>query len=68
MYCQTKKHHGCEGKGHHHNGSCDCDNRSHFKRRFVTKEEKVAQLEQYLEDLQKETQAVQEHIAVLKEG
>jgi hypothetical protein len=33
----------------------------------MTKEEKVAQLEQYLENLQLEAKAVQEQIVVLKE-
>ena len=66
MCCQMENHHGCKGKGHHHGGSCDCDNSSHFKRRYVTKEEKVAQLEKYLENLQLEAKAVQEHIEVLK--
>jgi hypothetical protein len=61
-----EKHHGCEGKGHHHHGACDCDNRSQFKRRFLTREEKVARFEQYLEKLQLEAQAVEEHIAALK--
>ena len=67
MCCQMENHRGCKCKGHHHNGSCDCDNRSHFKRRFMTKEEKIAQFEQYLENLQLEAETVQEHIAVLKE-
>ena len=67
MCCQMEKHHGWEGQGRRHRDACDCDNRAHFKRRFLTKEEKVAGLEQYLENLQLEAQAVQEHIAVLKE-
>jgi hypothetical protein len=33
----------------------------------MTKEEKIDQFEQYLENLQMEAKAVQEHIAVLKE-
>jgi hypothetical protein len=33
----------------------------------MTKEEKIAQLEEYLDNLQKEAQAVQEHIAKLQE-
>ena len=32
----------------------------------MTKEEKTAKLEEYLESLQKEAQAVQEHIAKLQ--
>jgi hypothetical protein len=47
----------------HHSARCSCG--SSFERRFQTKEEKIKRLEQYLDSLQKETQAVQEHIAAL---
>lgn len=57
---------GCHG-GHRHGGSCGCGGgQTHFGRRFWTKEEKVAWLEQYLADLQAEAQAVEEHIAAMK--
>ena len=71
MHCGSRDHHGsscgcgCGTRGHH-GGSCGCGGHS-FRRRFVTKEEKIAQLEEYLDSLQKETQAVQEHIAKLQE-
>lgn len=57
----------CRTSGHHA-GSCGCGCGGHsFGRRFVTKEEEIAQLEKYLDSLQKEAQAVQEHIAKLQE-
>ena len=57
--CGCGRHHG----GDHHSAQCGCG--AHFKRRFQTKEEKVKWLEQYLESLQKEAQAVQERLAEL---
>ena len=73
MHCGTRGHHGsscgcgCGTRGHH-GGSCGCSCGGHsFGRRFITKEEQIAQLEEYLDNLQKEAQAVQEHIAKLQE-
>ncbi len=37
-----------------------------FHRRFATREERIARLEEYLKELQAEVQAVQERIAELK--
>ena len=74
MCCETSHHgHGrCHcgcGRGHH-GGSCGCGCGcgcgGGFGRRFLTKEEKIAGLEEYLESLQKEAQAVEEHIAALR--
>lgn len=65
----------CEHKGHHHGGrhrchqhaaSCGCGGHSHFGRRFWTREERIAKLEQYLEDLRQEAQAVEERIAEMR--
>ena len=59
-------------KKHHHNGccqreqSCGCGHGFHIKRHFLTKEEKIARLESYLQDLQTEAQAVQERIAAMQ--
>ena len=71
MHCETKGHHG-HGRRHcgcgqgHHGGSCGCGCGRGFGRRYLTKEEKIAGLEEYLESLQKEAQAVKERIAELK--
>jgi hypothetical protein len=73
MHCEARGHHergqhycGC-GRGHH-GGSCGCGCGcgGGFGRRFLTKEEKIAGLQEYLESLQKEAQAVEERIAELK--
>jgi hypothetical protein len=37
-----------------------------FHRRFPTREERIAWLEEYLKDLQAEVKAVEEHLAELK--
>jgi hypothetical protein len=71
MHCETRSHYG-HGRHHcgcgqgHHGGSCGCGCGGGFGRRFLTKEEKIAGLEEYLESLQKEAQAVEERIAELK--
>jgi len=72
MNCGHKGHHrgdacGCgNGRSRHHHGdacACGCGTPFHGGRRFWTKEEKIARLERYLEGLEKEVQAVKEHIA-----
>jgi hypothetical protein len=62
-----RPHHG------HHGGrrGCGCGAKDwgagpSFRRRFVTREERVAWLEQYLSDLRAEATAVEEQIAELK--
>jgi hypothetical protein len=69
MSCRTEGHHGSPcGCGCHHPGcSCGCGGYFRFERRFATKEEKIARLEEYLESLQEEAKAVEEHIAKMKE-
>jgi len=55
--------------GHHgHGGCCRPGNvhRHHFHRRFMSKEEKVARLEDYLKELRAEATAVEEHLEDLK--
>jgi len=51
--CQREKSHGCE-KG------------ARFSRRFLSKQEKITQLEGYLAEMQAETLAVKEQIAQLQ--
>jgi hypothetical protein len=77
MCCEHEGHHGSWHRGRQHHGdSCDCgchQGRHHggfwpfgFGRRFWSKEEIAAWLEQYLEDLRAEAKAVEERIAELK--
>ena len=59
----------CECDG---DGTCDCGCEScggggfEFQRRFKTKAEQIAELEDYLEELKTEVQAVEEHLADLR--
>ena len=64
MCCGTETHHAW---GHHHGGFCGCGVPSHCGPRFMTKEQKIARLEEYLEGLREEANAVEEHIAEMKE-
>jgi hypothetical protein len=66
MCCEPESHFGSWHQGHHHGGSCGCAAHSRFGPRFWTKKEKMAWLEQYLEGLQEEAQAVEERIGKLK--
>jgi hypothetical protein len=61
--CRCGRH---GGQGERHAASCGCGCETHGWRRFQTKEEAVERLERYLQDLQKEAQAVEERIAALK--
>ena len=70
MHCGTRKHHGhsCHnGPVRPHSASCGCGCGTHVWRRFQTREEAGRRLERYLEELQKEAQAVEERIAALKD-
>ncbi len=42
------------------------DHRFSYRRRFLTKAEKIEKLEKYVEELRKELAAVEEHISVLQ--
>lgn len=65
------------GHGQHHRGhgySCCCGNGGFedfgpgrgFGRRFASREERLAQMEAYLKDLQAEAKAVEERLAEMK--
>ncbi len=61
-----------EHPGHHgHARGCCCQGGGWepdfpFRRRFPTRAERIARLEEYLQELQAEVQAVQEHLAEMK--
>jgi len=57
----------CKSEHHHHGGWCGCGCGGGFKRRFFTREEKNAMLENYLKDLKAEMEAVEAKIKRLKE-
>ena len=67
------------GYGEHPGGHCCCCGQRgfpgmawrppmHFHRRFSTREERIAQLEEYLKALQAEAKAVEERLAEMKAG
>lgn len=60
------RHWGPRHGGHHHGGSCGCGRPYGFRRHFWTEEERIAWLEQYLEDLREEAKAVEEQISAMK--
>jgi len=70
MDCGCGQHHG---QGHGQGSGCRCEEESghhggwgHFGRRFRTREERISNLEEYLQALQAEAKAVEEHLAELK--
>jgi hypothetical protein len=63
MCCGTEIHHGW---GRHHGGFCGCGAPFHCGPRFLTKEQKIARLEEYLEGLREEAKAIEERTAALK--
>ena len=63
--CGCQSGHGCNCGSNCDCGCECCGNNRHFERRFQTKAEQITELESYLEDLKKEVQAVEEHLADL---
>lgn len=63
MCCQTQQHKSC---GCQREKSHGCEKSPHFSRRYLSQQEKISRLEQYLADLQAETLAVEEQIAQLQ--
>jgi hypothetical protein len=68
---KRRKHHGHPGRrrGEAWHRGYDAEMRAHglkFRRRFATREERIARLGAYLSELRSEVQAVEEHIAELK--
>ena len=48
-------------------GGCECGGHAgHFERRYQTKAEQIAELENYLKDLKLEVQAVEERLTDLR--
>ena len=63
---------GSEHEGHHHRCGCRCcchgdpgEPERSFWRRFTTREERIAKLQAYLQDLRAEAQAVEERIKAM---
>jgi len=62
--CRHHGHHTPGGVGHHHRECCCI--LSYPLRHFLTREEVIAQLEEYLKNLQAEAKGVEERIAELR--
>jgi hypothetical protein len=62
--------HGNYHTHHRHDGCCRPGNmhRHHFHRRFMSREEKIARLEDYQKELRVEAKAVEEHLEDLKKA
>ena len=56
-------HHGVTEQWHHHGGCC---HPGHELRRFPTREETIAWMEEYLKQLRAEAKGVEERLAELK--
>jgi len=65
--CQSDQDCGC-GESH---CDCGCEHHGHaghqFIRRYQTKAEQIAEMEEYLSELKTEVQAVEEHLADLRQ-
>ena len=64
--CGHHAHHPIGGEGHHPGGCCCVP--GFGRRRFLTREEIIGQLEEYLKQLQAEAKGVEERIAELKKS
>ena len=64
--CGHPTHHAPWRASHHHWGCCCAP--GYLPRRFPTREETIAQLEEYLKNLQAEAKGVEERIAELGKG
>ncbi|MGC8781616.1 MAG: hypothetical protein ACP5UQ_12215 [Anaerolineae bacterium] len=70
---EHRGHGGCCGGpregGPHHGSGCCCEDRPWgFRRRFVSRAERIQELEAYLAELRAEVTAVEEHLADLKKA
>jgi hypothetical protein len=69
MCCnEGHRHHGCGcGETYCQGGECECGcGNGGFKRRYQTKAEQISELEEYLNELKAEVQAVEERLADLR--
>jgi len=67
MSCDSMHHHGKWQAGHHHDSCCGHDFHHPHEVFFMTKEQKISHLEEFIGHLKKRSEAVEEHIKKLKE-
>jgi hypothetical protein len=68
--CEKGVKNVCRSERHHHHGGgcgCGCGCGGGLKRRFFSREEKIAKLEGYLKDLKAEAESVEAKIRCLKD-
>lgn len=67
MHCSHDMGHGCHSRqGHsHHSGGC-CHSSGMGHRRFMSREETIKHLEEYIEQLKSEQKGVEEYLEQLK--
>ena len=66
MCCRHRSHRGWGHGGHHHSDPCACGGHADIEPCFWTTKEKIAWLEEYLEDLKVKAMSVEERIVALK--
>ena len=66
MCCNTASRQGFQGWAHRDVCMCGCDEPGYHRPRFITRKQKIANLEALYENLQEEAQAVKEEIAKTK--
>ena len=65
MCCGTENRHGMQRRGPNTACFCGCDEPWNYRPRLLTREEKIARLENHLEVLKKEAKAIEEQIGLL---
>ena len=66
MCCVAIRHHGFQRWGHPNACFCGCDGPPDLRPRFMTKKQRIAELEKHLESLRDEAKAVEERIAQIQ--
>ena len=66
MCCHATRQPGFQRWGPQVVCDCGCDEPPYARPRFMTKKQRIIELEKHLADLQEEAKAVKEHIAQIK--
>lgn len=66
MCCHTGSYHASQNWRHQHVCFCGCEGPGGLSTGWVSKKQRVAWLEEQLEDLRDKAQAVEEHILQIK--
>ena len=66
MCCDTGSHYGFQRREHPTACFCGCIDPEYYRPRFMTKKQRIANLEKHLGILRDEAKAVEEHIAQIK--